>query len=181
MSMIGNNLLNQIIIEKGITEPAEILNALNMGVQSSLKQGSNEIETSDGMDVAICSIDVSAREVQFAGAFRPLVIVREGVMEKINGNKFPIGGKQIDNERNFKSHTRILNPGDTIYMFSDGYADQFGGEKGKKFMVKRMDELILGMQHLDMEEQERLMDERLEQWRGDYQQVDDILVIGIRF
>ena len=181
MRMIGNNLLNQIIIEKGITEPGEILNALNLGVQNSLKQGSNEIETSDGMDVALCTIDTTTREVKFAGAYRPMLIVSNGMLEKVEGNKFPIGGKQMDNERNFRSHTRIMQPGDTIYLFSDGYADQFGGPKGKKFMVKRMDELILGMQQMDMNGQEKMMDETIEGWRGTYQQVDDILVIGIRF
>lgn len=181
MSMIGNNLLNQIVIEKGITDPGSILNALNLGVQDSLKQGNNEIETSDGMDVALCSIDTATLEVHFAGAYRPLLIVSNGKLEKVDGTKSPIGGKQMGEDRNFITNIRMLKKGDTLYMFSDGYADQFGGPKGKKFMVKRMDQLILDMQGVPMPEQEKRMDDALESWRGDFQQVDDILVIGIRF
>lgn len=182
MSMIGHNLLNQIIIEKGITEPASILNELHRGVQSALKQGSNTvIDTSDGMDVSLCTIDLQKRELQFAGAYRPLFIFNLNDFEKIDGNKFPIGGSQLDHERTFTNHTRFLQKGDTIYMFSDGYADQFGGDNGKKFMVKRFNQLLLSIQDLPMEEQGRVLNQTIEAWRGAYQQVDDILVMGIRF
>jgi ligand-binding sensor domain-containing protein/serine phosphatase RsbU (regulator of sigma subunit) len=182
MSMIGHNLLNQIIIEKGITEPASILNELHHGVQSALKQGSNTVvDTSDGMDVSLCTIDMQKRELQFAGAYRPLFVFNFNDFEKIDGNKFPIGGSQLDHERTFTNHTRFLKKGDTIYMFSDGYADQFGGDNGKKFMVKRFNQLLLSIQDLPMEEQGRILDQAIESWRGSYQQVDDILVMGIRF
>ncbi|MEW6468375.1 MAG: two-component regulator propeller domain-containing protein [Bacteroidota bacterium] len=180
MSMIGHNLLNQIIIEKGITRPDQILNELNLGVQTALKQGTGGVETTDGMDVALCVIDTEKREVEFAGAFRPLVIVSNGKMDKIDGNKFPIGGKQLDYERIYTSHTRTLNKGDSIYMFSDGYADQFGGERGKKFMVKRLNELFLAMEPFSMKEQRERMNHTIEEWKGAHQQVDDILVAGIR-
>jgi serine phosphatase RsbU (regulator of sigma subunit) len=178
--MIGNNLLNQIVIEKGIIEPAEILNALNIGVQTSLKQGSNEIETSDGMDVAVCAIDTGTRELQFAGAYRPLIVISEGKIEKIDGNKFPIGGKQMGEERNFKSQERVMKKGDTIYLFSDGYADQFGGPKGKKFKYRQLQEKLLGMQHLSMPEQKIKLNSIIEQWMGTLEQVDDILIIGLQ-
>lgn len=181
MSMIGHNLLNQIIIENGITAPDQILNALHKGVQSALKQGTNLVDTSDGMDVAICSVNMDNSELQFAGAYRPLFIVNGGTLNKTEADKFPIGGSQLDVQRNYTSHTIKIKKGDTFYMASDGYADQFGGEKGKKFMVKRFNELLLSIQSKNMEEQGRIFEETFNNWRGEYQQVDDILVMGIRF
>lgn len=181
MSMIGHNLLNQIIIENGITAPDQILNALHKGVQSALKQGTNVVDTSDGMDVAICSVNADNSEMQYAGAYRPLFIVNGSRLEKKEADKFPIGGSQLDVQRKYTSHTIKISKGDTFYMASDGYADQFGGAKGKKFMVKRFNELLLSIQPQKMEEQGRILEETFNNWRGDYQQVDDILVMGIRF
>jgi ligand-binding sensor domain-containing protein/serine phosphatase RsbU (regulator of sigma subunit) len=181
MSMIGHNLLNQIISENGITSPDLILNALHRGVQAALKQGTNVVDTSDGMDVAICSIDTERSELVYAGAFRPLFIVNGSSFERIDADKSPIGGSQLDAERKFTPHRVKIKKGDTIYMTSDGYADQFGGERGKKFMVKRFNELILSIQHQSMQEQGRTLETTFEAWKGSYQQIDDILVIGIRF
>ncbi len=181
MSMIGHNLLNQIISENGITQPDEILNALHRGVQAALKQGTNVVDTSDGMDVAICCIDTANNELKYAGAYRPLFIVNGVKFDKVEADKNPIGGSQLDADRKFTAHSIKINKGDTFYMASDGYADQFGGEKGKKFMVKRFNELMLEMQSQSMEEQCITLDEKFENWRGSYQQIDDILVIGIRF
>ncbi len=181
MSMIGHNLLNQIISENGITEPDQILNALHQGVQAALKQGTNVVDTSDGMDVALCSIDTKTNEVKYAGAYRPLFILNGTTFAKIDADKNPIGGSQLDPDRKFTCHTYIAKPGDTFYMASDGYADQFGGEKGKKFMVKRFNELLLSIQNEDMQQQSVTLENTFNKWRGSYQQVDDILVIGIRF
>ncbi|MDQ3046155.1 MAG: SpoIIE family protein phosphatase [Bacteroidota bacterium] len=181
MSMIGHNLLNQIISENGITDPAEILNALHRGVQGALKQGTNVVDTSDGMDVALCTIDMDNQELKFAGAYRPLFLLNGTKQEKIEADKYPIGGSQLDVERKFTTHTLKVQKGDTIYMTTDGYADQFGGEKGKKFMVKRFNELLLSMQPKSMQGQSELLDQTFENWRGEFQQVDDILIIGIRF
>ncbi len=181
MSMIGHNLLNQIISENGITEPDLILNALHQGVQAALKQGTNVVDTSDGMDVALCSIDTKTNEVKFAGAYRPLYIVNGSDFKKIDADKNPIGGSQLDPDRKFTCHTLQVKKGDTLYMSSDGYADQFGGEKGKKFMVKRFNELLLAIQDKNMQVQANELEETFTQWKGAYQQVDDILVIGIRF
>lgn len=184
MSMIGHNLLNQIILEKGITEPAAILSALHDGVQTALKQGQYHLQdgtdSADGMDVCLCSIDLSRREVQYAGALRPLVVVRKGILNKIDADRHSIGGKGEEGERRFTNHSFLLDPGDAMYLFSDGYADQFGGEKGKKFMVKRMLEMILSIQHLDMRQQGEFLEETLSEWMGAYEQVDDVLVIGVK-
>jgi len=181
MSMIGHNLLNHIINEKGITEPGQILNALHNGVQAALKQGSNVVDTSDGMDVALCTFDSEKNELQFAGAHRPLFIFKNNVFEKIDADKDSIGGSQLDSDRHFTCRTFKMSKGDTIYMSSDGYADQFGGEKGKKFMAKRFNDLLMSIQSRTMQKQGQILDETIEQWRGSHQQVDDILVIGIKF
>lgn len=181
MSMIGHNLLNQIISENGITQADEILNALHRGVQAALKQGTNVVDTSDGMDVAICCFNSDNTELEYAGAYRPLFIVNKDKFGKIDADKNPIGGSQLDADRKFTAHTVRINKGDTFYMASDGYADQFGGEKGKKFMVKRFNELLLAMQSQSMEEQCKTLDQTFENWRGNYQQIDDILIIGIKF
>lgn len=182
MSMIGHNLLNQIILENNFTEPGEILTQLHRGVQAALKQGVHEqVRTADGMDVALVSIATESREVKFAGAFRNLVVVdRERNVSKIDGNKFPIGGAQLDINRQFETHTLQLEKGFTIYMTSDGYADQFGGEKGKKFMVKRFHEFLASINEYSMKVQGEMLDENFESWKGSYEQVDDILVAGIR-
>ncbi len=181
MSMIGANLLNQIILENGITEPAAILSALNLGVRSALKQDThNEIETTDGMDIAICSIDQEKREVQFASALRHLVLISDHAIEKIDGDKFSIGGGKFGTESVFTNHSKVLKKGDMLYMFSDGYADQFGGEKGKKLMIKKLHESLLNIHGITVAEQRTALDKTFEDWRGTHSQVDDVLVIGIR-
>lgn len=182
MSMIGHNLLNQIVIENGITDAAQILNMLNDSIVNSLKQdGGGKLETRDGMDVALCVIENNSYNVQFAGAFRPLYILKGANLEKIDGNKFPIGGLKTVDDKTFIAHTIQLKEGDTIYMFSDGYADQFGGKEGKKFMVKRFRDTLLEVANLSMKGQHRKLDEVFSQWKGNYEQVDDILIIGIKF
>lgn len=181
MSMIGTNLLNHIILENGITEPAAILTELNKGVRAALKQGTqSEIETTDGMDIALCSIDIGKREVQFSSALRHLIIISDNKLEKINGNKSHIGGAQMNIEEAFTNHIKFLKKGDMLYMFSDGYADQFGGEKGKKLMVKKLQASLLEVNPLSMVNQKELLDKAFEEWRGNQSQVDDVLVIGIR-
>ncbi len=181
MSMIGHNLLNHIVIENGVTSPEKILSKLNSGVQDALKQKSAEGETMDGMDVSLCAIDSEKNEIEYAGAFRPLYFIKGGILEKIEGSKFPIGGAQQENERDFAQTFRKVSKGDMLYMASDGYADQFGGPKGKKFMTKRFQELLLEIHAFDPVSQKKILDDRITDWRGKLEQVDDILVIGIRF
>jgi len=180
MSMIGHNLLHQIVLEKGITDPGEILNNLHKGVQEALRQGHNEISTNDGMDVSIIAINDTKKEIKWAGANRPLVMVnKDGELSKLDGNKFPIGGAQYDVNRSFTTHA--VNPATAAmaYMFSDGYADQFGGEKGKKFMVKRFHELLGGIHLKSAEEQRTELKKHFEDWRANHEQVDDVLIVGI--
>lgn len=180
MSMIGNNLLNQIVIEKNITSPEKILQEMNKGVQTALKQGQGDIQTNDGMDASIVHL-LPDGTLLYAGAYRPIVIIKSiGELEKHEGDKFPIGGVQMDADRTYTLHTLKLNKGDCIYLFSDGYADQFGGEKGKKMMMKRFFQLLQDIHSKPLNEQKELLANYFIQWKTDREQVDDVLVIGIR-
>lgn len=181
MSMIGHNLLNQIVSEKGIYNPGVILEELHKGVQAALKQDQHQSDNNDGMDVSIVTINTKTKECLWAGAFRTLVLIKaSGDLEKIEGDKYPIGGSQLDSNRIFTTHTLHLNTNDSIYLFSDGYADQFGGEKGKKFMVKKFHQNLLSIHHLTMNEQRQELENHFNSWKANYEQVDDVLVIGIK-
>ncbi|OFY86309.1 MAG: hypothetical protein A3F72_10910 [Bacteroidetes bacterium RIFCSPLOWO2_12_FULL_35_15] len=180
MSMIGNTILNEIINEKGIETPSEILNLLHERVRQSLKQDLENAETRDGMDISLCVIDTLNSKIQYAGANRPLYIIRKNKLEEIKPNKMPIGGYQMEEDRRFLNHEISLNSGDTIYLTTDGYADQFGGEKGKKFMVKRFHQLLMEIQDQTMEHQAETLRSTIEKWQGSLEQVDDILLIGIK-
>jgi serine phosphatase RsbU (regulator of sigma subunit) len=179
MSMIGSSLLNQIINEKGITDPAEILNQLNTGIIETLKQ--NENSSHDGMDVALCSFDLHTRELIFAGANRPLWFVRDNQLEVLKSDKFPIGGLQIEHNESFIDQKINLQKNDVIYIFSDGYADQIGGMLGKKLMTKKLKEVLLSIHEKPMKEQGAYLHQFIKDWMGgEFEQVDDLMVIGIR-
>jgi serine phosphatase RsbU (regulator of sigma subunit) len=179
MSMIGHSLLNEIVNEKGIYSPDQILNKLREGIIDSLKQRGAEGESKDGMDIALCTIDVAKQEMQFAGANNPLYILRNGEILETKGDKQPIG-IYMGQESPFTNHTFKLDQEDRVYIFSDGYADQFGGERGKKFMYKRFKELVMKIYEKDMQKQRDKLEYTIEQWRGDLEQLDDILVIGFK-
>lgn len=181
MSMIGYNLLNQIINENGITKPAEVLDKLHNGVRKALKQDEEDAETRDGMDLALCSINVKSKKIEYAGAYRPLYLLRDGEIIETKGDKFPIGGQQIKHKGNFTNHEIKVKKDDIVYIFTDGYADQFGGENTKKFMTKRFKEILLQIRNMTMKEQEAFLRKTINEWRGNIRQIDDILVIGLRF
>jgi serine phosphatase RsbU (regulator of sigma subunit) len=180
MSMIGHAFLNEIVLEKGITEPAVILNLLREKIITALKQG-DASESRDGMDVTIVRLKQSgeAVDLQFAGANNPLWIWKGGALTEVKGDKQPVGvwgGSQ----QPFTNHSFRLEKGNQLYLFTDGYADQFGGNAGKKFRYKAMQELISEMASVQMSRQKEILAERLRQWKGALEQVDDILVLGIR-
>ncbi|MFQ5334800.1 MAG: PP2C family protein-serine/threonine phosphatase, partial [Flavobacteriales bacterium] len=172
------NTLNQIMAETDEVLPAKIMDMLNEGISQTLHQGSTDVK--DGMDAAMCAIDFKKKEVHFAGAYNPLYLIRNGTLQQIKGDKFPIGAFIDDEEHLFTDHTLKIEKGDTLYIFSDGYADQFGGKRGKKFMYRNFRDLLIKIQDKEMEEQKRILDETVEDWRGDLEQVDDILIIGLR-
>ncbi|MGQ0828622.1 MAG: two-component regulator propeller domain-containing protein [Bacteroidota bacterium] len=187
MSIIGNTILNEIVSEKNITQPAEILNELHAGVKTALKQSNSENERRDGMDIALCSLNEDNTILEYAGANRPLWVFRknksgEEAYEMTKANKFPIGGLEMENEekRKFTNHSIPVSAGDMIYIFSDGYADQFGGERGKKFMLGNMQKLVAGIYTKPIKEQEQLLHKAFAGWKGNLEQIDDVLVIGFR-
>ena len=140
------------------------------------------------MDIALVALTLNPSpngrgegvRAEYAGANRPLYLLRENKIIEIKPDKFPIAGIQTEEERKFTNHQIQLNKGDTIYIFTDGFVDQFGGERGKKFMAKRFQTLLLSIQNESMTEQNKTIDKTIEDWKGNLEQVDDILVIGIR-
>lgn len=192
MCMIGSSLLNQIVQETQDLKPDNILNELHIGIREALKQ--SETDTRDGMDIALCHINRSKNQIEFAGALRPLLMYRgkeykekfapnhEGVfMQEYKADKFPIGGLQSEDKREFTNHLIDFYKGDTIYLFTDGFADQFGGLKGKKLMTKKFKEILSTIQDKNMLDQFNFLDNFMNEWKSGYEQVDDILVVGIKF
>ncbi|HNS11069.1 MAG TPA: cyclic nucleotide-binding domain-containing protein [Bacteroidia bacterium] len=178
LSVVGNSLLTQIINEKQVREPGIILDQLHEAVIDTLNQRSGD--STDGMDISVCNFDFKNKILHYAGANRPLWIIRNGELLVYSPNKFPVGGMQILHEENFTSHKIQLYTDDTFYIFSDGYADQFGGDKGKKLMTKKFKELLLSIRSKYMTEQQDYLENYFREWKGTEEQVDDVLVIGIR-
>ncbi|PLX17178.1 MAG: hypothetical protein C0597_07310 [Marinilabiliales bacterium] len=184
MSIVGNNQLNYAVDVKKAREAGSILDYLNEGVIETLREkGHENLSVSgvkDGMDLALCIIDHKNMKLQFAGANNPLCLVRDGEIIQIKGDRMAIGGNFADDLPKFKNHEIDLQKGDVLYTFSDGYPDQFGGDDGRKFMLKKFRELLLEIHKNPIEEQEEILNEKLEAWRGKEEQVDDILVIGVK-
>lgn len=178
MSMIGSEKLMSTAIES--TSPSVILNLLNKGIKSSLRQSDHEESTKDGMDIALVSINLETNVASYAGANRPIWIIRKGSseFEEIKATKKAIGGFTQD-DQHFNQHELKFSKGDTFYLFTDGYADQFG-YTGKKLMTKKFREILLGIQDMPMNQQEKYLNDFIENWKQDAEQVDDILVIGVR-
>lgn len=174
VSVVCNNALNRSVREHGLTDPGEILNKTREIVVAEFEKSEEDVK--DGMDIALCSLE--GMKLQYAGAHNPLWIIRNGEIIETKANKQPIG--QFDNPEPYTTHSFDLEQGDSIYIFSDGYVDQFGGEKGKKFKSKAFRELLLSIQDKPMEEQKKEIDEAFEKWKGDLDQIDDVCVIGVK-
>ena len=179
MSMIGNSLLNRIIKEKGETVPCEILSQLHKGVSEALQQN-KDTETRDGMDIALVSIDRKTGTIAYAGANRNLYFAGASGMQEITANKSAIGGLHSVDEVKFSNHEFSFSGGDTIYLSTDGYADQFGGPEGKKFRTRRFREMLELMKGKKMDAQLNELEITLAEWMGNNEQLDDILVIGVK-
>ena len=198
MSMMGNDYLSDIIVDSKISDPAEILNMLRSGIIKALKQKGESGESKDGMDMALININKLTKEMDFAGANNPIYIVRSldkptpdnaipykldnsnYCLYEIKGNKFPVGIHMGTTLQPFTKQSVTLHIGDAVYLFSDGFADQFGGPHGKKLKYTQFKKLILESLFLSMEEQKIYLEQKLNEWQGQLEQVDDILVIGIR-
>ncbi len=181
MSLIGFELFRKIINLQGVDDPGTILNYINDNIQEVFgKEGDSSLR--DGMDVAFCVIDKKNMVLNFSGAFNPLYIIRDNKLIEIKGAHFSIGADSESNmqiEKKFKSHKLKIHKNDMIYMFSDGYADQFGGPEGKKYKYRRFRHLLLTIHKLPMAKQQQYLNDSIEDWKGDEDQVDDIVVIGI--
>lgn len=180
MSILGHNLLNQIILEEKITEPSEILSLLDKRVTSALNKKSSKQEYNDGMDIGVCVINKKTNKLYYAGANRPLIIKRGDRIFDLKQNKFAIGGINTNEAKVFMQHEMETKENDTLYLFSDGYYDQFGGPKGKKFKFKQLQDLLLANAHKPMTEQMDLLNRSFENWMGNLEQIDDVCVVGIR-
>jgi serine phosphatase RsbU (regulator of sigma subunit) len=181
MSIIGFELIRNILNVKGIEHPSEILNILNEDFSGIFRQG-NEIDISfrDGMDIAFCVIDKKKGVLEFAGAFSPMYLVRENKIIEIKGNRFSVGLMNDLVDERFRNHSMKLHRDDVIYLFSDGYPDQFGGDDGKKFKYRRFRHLLLNIHSQPASRQRELLGQSITEWMGDNEQVDDILVMGIK-
>ncbi|MGQ9620838.1 MAG: PP2C family protein-serine/threonine phosphatase [Bacteroidales bacterium] len=180
LSMIGHNLLSQIIKDRHIDIPGEVLNNLNNSVKTIFtREKKNSELLKDGMDIGICAIDTGKKIMEFSGAFASLYIAGNGKLLEIIGDKYVMGMKP--EHCSYTSHVVNFETGNVIYMFSDGYADQFGGEENKKFMYRRFRYLLTTIHMLPMNEQKIILVDTINAWKGDNVQVDDILVIGVRF
>ncbi len=187
LSMIGNDLLHKIVTFKGISEPDKILRQLHLEMRYTLRQ--KESGNEEGMDMTVCTIHQVPPDMQdlfgkprleFAGAKNPLVYMQKGEMHEIKGNKAPIGGYLYQEELEFTKHIVDISEPTTLYMFSDGYQDQFGGKDKRKFMVTRFRKLLTQIHQQDMAEQEKILASTLDEWMVDHSQVDDILVVGVQ-
>ncbi len=212
MSVIGNDLLQQIVVQKELTDPGEILTEMHINLAKLLEQGGQQVR--DGMDISLCVINKKKKAIEFAGANNPMLFIQSDIygtnqLYRIKGEKFSVGGmhKESKGQRKFKTHTiktsepleiwanagekeafedtpKIVKSDTTVYLFSDGFQDQFGGKDGRKFMAKRFRALLYDIHQKPMSQQKKLLENKLDEWlEGDgknYRQLDDILVIGFK-
>ncbi|HAM09579.1 MAG: hypothetical protein A2X05_06825 [Bacteroidetes bacterium GWE2_41_25] len=180
MSIVGFNQLNYAVSVKQAKTAGSILDELNAGVIATLNENVTDSSIKDGMDMALCVFDFAAKKVEFAGANNPMILIRNGETLTYKGDRFPIGVYEGTVVKPFTNNEIDIIDGDCIYLFSDGYPDQFGGPDNKKFMFRRFQELMLEVHTLPMAQQKEILLQRLNDWKGENEQVDDILVIGIR-
>ena len=179
MSMIGMEIIEKAISDNDITKPSLILSALNMALEKTFSRKKN-IGTiiRDGMDIGICAIDKTRKKIIYAGAFFPLYLLRDNSLTQINGDKIIIG---MNPDRiSYTDHEIDIQEDDMLYLFSDGYVDQFGGKDNKKFMYRRLRYLILTIHKFDVKDQKSILEENLRTWMGKNAQVDDMMIIGFK-
>ncbi|MBA2612727.1 MAG: SpoIIE family protein phosphatase [Bacteroidetes bacterium] len=180
LSMIGNAFLNEIVTLNEDITPAQILNELSKMIISSLNQNRSDSESKDGMDIAILYFDDKKETVQYAGAQNSVYIVRDCELKDIKADLFPVGISESDTVAPFKNTKIDLKKGDALYLFSDGFADQFGGAQGRKFMKRQLKDLLVENSTKPMTEQEKILDHTFTLWKGEFNQVDDVLIIGVK-
>ena len=178
VSVVCHNALNRAVREHGLIEPAAILDKTSELVIETFKSEGDDRDIKDGMDIALCSLNMKTKELQYAGANNSLYIISDGELTEIKPNKRSVGDSY--RKENFKNHVLKLSENDCIYTFSDGYADQFGGPKGKKFMYKQFKKLLISIHSMSMSDQQERVKKEFNEWKGDTFQIDDVCVIGVR-
>jgi len=179
MSMLGVSFLNEIVNRHEATSANVILNNLRSDIKKTLGQEGKEGEAKDGMDIALCIIDLENMDMQYSGAYNPLYLFRNNELIEVKADRMPIG-IYVKEKDSFTNNEIKLKKGDVFYIFSDGFQDQFGGEKGMKYKTKNYKRLLLDIHHKPMAEQHEILDTTIDEWRGEWEQVDDIIIMGIR-
>lgn len=180
MSVMGCVYLKNIILNQGVTEPSKILQLLDEGIVESLNQKDERRKSRDGMDGSLCSLNLENNKLKFSGAFNSLYILRGDNWIKIKADRKPVGGGMQSKMKGFSCSEIYIQKGDLLYMLSDGFVDQFGGNNSRKYMLKRLQKFIFSIRHYSMNEQQQLLEKEFYHWKGNEIQVDDVLVMGIR-
>ena len=179
LSIVGHNAINQSVNESGIMQPSKVLDSMNTIIKKVLHQDKGS-DIRDGMDMALCTFDKITNILEYAGANNPVFIISDGKLNIIKGSKLTVGSMEEDKVEPPVNHSIQLTKGDCFYIFSDGYVDQFGGEGNKKFKTSKFQELLISITNQPMPEQEKSISQAFKNWKGKNEQVDDVLVIGIR-
>ena len=180
VSMVGHNWLEYAVKDLKLERPIDILNALNDGVTSTFKETDEDGAVKDGMDLALCCVDYDSMKLQFAGAYNPAIIIRNGELIQLKGDKCPIGAFSRRAVVGYTHQEMDIQKGDMVYVFSDGYADQFGGDDGRKFLIANFKKLLIDVHTLPVEQQKDKLEQTFFDWMKYENQLDDILVVGIR-
>jgi len=180
MSILGITLLSEIVNRASYTSAGSILNQLRESVMRALNQRGTEEEQKDGIDMAICVVNLETNILQYAGAFNPVYIIKKNRLIEVQGDKMPIGIAALE-ENSFTNHRFDLDEGDLVYLFSDGFVDQFGGREGKKFKYQPFRNLLLSISNLPMHVQKNELLKAFNHWKGNLGQLDDVLMFGFRY
>jgi len=180
ISIVNYNLLNKAVLEQNLVHPAEILDAVNVWLTESLHQTYRESAVKDGMDISLIAIHKHSNDVLFAGANNPVYIISKGELKQIKADKFPVGAFIEDKIQKFSPKNFKAYKGDVIYLFSDGFADQFGGDTGKKYKYAPFQQKLIAVSEKGLAEQRTAMKNEFYFWKGEHEQVDDVLLIGIK-
>lgn len=180
MSVVGFNFLYQAVVERHILKPSEILTFLDEGVNNTLRQTGNESGVKDGMDLGLCTFNIKTLELQYAGAYNPMYYVKKGELTEVKADKLPIGSNLEGIADQYTNHSIQMEKGDAVYLLTDGYADQFGGPNGKKFFYKPIRDMLALHHSKPMDEIYKILYDTFYNWKGKKDQIDDILIMGVR-
>ncbi|MBA4323360.1 MAG: hypothetical protein C0408_11140, partial [Odoribacter sp.] len=179
MSMLGISFLEEIVIKREILDSGSILDEMRIEIQRALHQKGEKEGTKDGMDIALCIIDYKKKTIQYSGAYNNLYLIRNSELTEYRADRMPIGIYDRSGYR-FTRHDIPYTPGDMIYMFSDGYADQFGGPNNKKFKYSVLKDLLIRIHKLPLPKQKQKLETEFFRWKGSLAQIDDVLILGLK-